>query len=74
MANFRGEIYDFDLNKGFFTEKMTQIRQISKGRFFPNRQIFIISSTVGSHQVFPVTLSADVMVIDCRPATGCHPL
>jgi argonaute-like protein implicated in RNA metabolism and viral defense len=30
FAKFRPEKYDFHLFKGFFNEKMTQIRQISK--------------------------------------------
>jgi hypothetical protein len=30
LAKFRLENYDFDLDKGYFMEKMTQIRQISK--------------------------------------------
>jgi len=30
FAKFPPEKYDFDLYKGFFMEKMTQIRQISK--------------------------------------------
>jgi hypothetical protein len=45
------EKYDFNLYKGFFVEKMTQIRQILKFFvfcFFPSppiRQIFMISSS-----------------------------
>jgi uncharacterized protein YwgA len=30
FAKFQAEKYDFDLYKGFFVEKMAQIRQISK--------------------------------------------
>jgi hypothetical protein len=46
---FFGEIqpekYDFDLHKGFFMEKMTQMCQPDfKEKKNPNRQIFIISS------------------------------
>jgi len=34
FANFRPEKYDFDQYKGFFMEKMAQIRQISQNFFF----------------------------------------
>jgi hypothetical protein len=42
FAKFQPEKYDFDLCKGFFMEKMTQSRQISKKKN-PNCQIFIVS-------------------------------
>jgi hypothetical protein len=47
FAKFRPEKYDFALYKGFFIEKMTQIRQISKekNKTRKNRQIFMISSS-----------------------------
>ncbi len=43
FSNFRPEKYDFNLCKGVCMKKMAQIHQILKG-FFPNHQIFMISS------------------------------
>jgi hypothetical protein len=42
FAKFQPEKYDFDLCKGFFMKKMTQIRQISKKKN-PNCQISMVS-------------------------------
>jgi hypothetical protein len=45
LDKFQLEKYDFHLCKGFFTERMTQIRQILKGKQIPNCQIVTISSS-----------------------------
>jgi hypothetical protein len=44
FAKFSPEKNDFDLHKGYFVKKKTQIRQISNN-VFPNRQILMISSS-----------------------------
>jgi hypothetical protein len=45
FAKFRPEKYDFDLHKGFFMNKLDPNSPAFEEFFFPNRQIFMISSS-----------------------------